>query len=100
MAHHVHSLDDAGQPLDDREAARRRLRARRDLGTNVVAFVVINAVLVGIWAMSGAGYFWPGWIIGLWGAGLLLHGWDTFGRKPITEADIDAEVKRRGRRES
>jgi hypothetical protein len=50
-----------------------------------------------IWAVTGAGYFWPIWVIGPWGVGLALHAWDTFVRKPITEADIDAELTRRHR---
>lgn len=80
--------------LDEREAARRRLRARRDFGSNIVAFIVVNAALVAIWATSGGGYFWPAWVIGLWGVGLVLHAWDAFIRRPISEADVDAEMRR------
>jgi hypothetical protein len=40
----------------------------------VVAYLVINAFLIAIWAMSGFGYFWPGWARGGWGALLLLTG--------------------------
>lgn len=29
------------------------------------------------------------------GVGLALHGWDTFLRRPVTEADIEAELRRR-----
>jgi 2TM domain len=49
----------------------------------------------GIGAATGAGYFWPAWIIGIWGVILVLHWWNAFGRRPMTEADIDAEMKRR-----
>ena len=79
---------------DERELARTRVRARRDFTSHLVAFVVINAFLVGIWATTGAGYFWPGWVLGGWGAGLVMHAWDTFLRRPVTESDIDAEVQR------
>ena len=44
---------------DVRDQARRRLQKRSDLGAHVVAYMLINAMLVGIWAISGAGYFWP-----------------------------------------
>ncbi len=81
----------------DRERARKRLQARRDFGSHVVAFVVINAFLVGIWAFTGAGYFWPAWVLGVWGAGLVLHAWDAFVHRPITEADVDAELRRHQR---
>lgn len=80
----------------DRELARSRIRARRDFTAHLVSYLVVNAFLVGIWAATGAGYFWPGWVLGGWGAGLVLHAWDTFLRRPVTEADVEAEVRRMG----
>jgi hypothetical protein len=32
-----------------------------------MAYLVINAFLVGIWAASGFGSFWPGWVLAVWG---------------------------------
>jgi len=43
----------------DRVEARKRLEARRGFMSDAVAYVVINAFLIGIWALTGAGYFWP-----------------------------------------
>ena len=43
---------------------------------------------------TGAGYFWPAWVLGCWGAGLVLHAWEAFVRRPITDSDIDAELRR------
>jgi hypothetical protein len=88
-----------GAPTDadlvsERERVRERLQLRRDFGTHVVAYVVINAFLVGVWAFTGAGYFWPAWVLGVWGAGLVLHAWEAFVRRPITESDVDAELRR------
>jgi uncharacterized membrane protein YecN with MAPEG domain len=80
--------------VSEREQARKQLQNRRDFASHVVAYIVINAFLVGIWALTGAGYFWPAWVLGAWGAGLVLHAWDAFVRRPITEADIDAEIER------
>ena len=77
----------------EREAARKRVQAKRDFGSHLAAFVVINAAFIGVWAMTG-GYFWPAWIIGLWGAGLIMHAWDVFVRRPVTEADVDDELRR------
>ncbi len=76
--------------------ARARVTQRRDFGSHVVAFTVVNSAVVLIWALTGAGYFWPAWLIGLWGIGLVLHAWDTFVRRPVTEADVEAEVRRHG----
>jgi 2TM domain len=81
----------------ERERARKRLQTRRDFGSHVVAYVVINAFLVGVWAFTGAGYFWPAWVLGGWGAGLVLHAWDAFAHRQITDADIDAELHRHRR---
>lgn len=55
----------------------------------------MNSMLVCVWAVTGAGYFWPVWIIATWGAGLVLHAWDVYFRQPLTEADVDEEVHRR-----
>ena len=79
-----------------RSAARKRLEAQRGFVSDLVAYAVINAFLIGVWAFTGAGYFWPGWVLAGWGAALALHAWDAFWRRPITEADIDGEVRRRG----
>jgi hypothetical protein len=81
----------------DRERARQRVQDRRDFGSHVVAYIIINAFLIGVWAFTGAGYFWPAWVLAAWGVGLVFHAWDTFLRRPITEADIDAELRRQHR---
>lgn len=81
-------------PPDERTAVRERLQLRRDFSSHVVAYVVANAFLIGIWWFTGAGYFWPAWVLGGWAIGLVLHGWEAFVRHPITEADIDAEIAR------
>ena len=85
----------ATEPVTERETARRRLEAKRDLASHLVAYLVINSLLVAVWAITGSGYFWPIWIIAPWGAGLVLHAWDVYIRKPVTDADVDAELRRR-----
>jgi hypothetical protein len=44
------------------------------------------------WAITGAGWFWPVWIIGCWGIGLVPHAWEAFVRRPVTEKDIEDEL--------
>jgi hypothetical protein len=82
------STDDPARVL-----ARKRIDRRRNLQGGLVAYFVINAFLVAVWALTGAGYFWPGWIIGGWGIGMLLGLWDYL-RGPVTDADIDNELRR------
>jgi len=79
---------------DRRRAAIERLTAKRDLSTHILTYVVVNAAFVAIWVLSGGGYFWPIWIIACWGVGLVLHVWETYGRRPITEEDIQREMTR------
>lgn len=81
-------------PSTARDAAIKRLTARRDWWMHLVTYLVFNGALVVIWYVTGHGYFWPGWLIGLWGAGLLVHAWDVWGRRPITEQEISREIDR------
>jgi hypothetical protein len=80
-------------PSPDRAAARKRIEKRRGLQGGFVAYVVVNAFLVVVWALTGAGYFWPAWIMAGWGVGMLLGLWDYL-RGPINDADVDAELRR------
>ena len=77
--------------------ARKRVTDRRDFGSHLAAYVVVNGFFVLIWAITGAGYFWPAWLLGCWGIGLVLHAWETFVRKPVTDADVQAELDRERR---
>ena len=83
--------------MDDgalREAALARLEAKREFRTHIAVYVVVNAMLVAIWALSGQGYFWPVWPMLGWGIGLVLHGWKVFYEKPISEEEIRREMDR------
>jgi hypothetical protein len=78
-----------------RDQAMRRLKKKRDFTGDVIAYVIVNAFLIGIWYfVSGRGYFWPGWILLGWGIGLAFHAWDVYGRRDITEADLQREMER------
>jgi 2TM domain len=78
----------------DREQALLRLKKRRDLQGHLVAYLVINAALWGVWAATGAGYAWPAWVTGGWAIGLLLNAWEVYLRAPITEAEVQREIER------
>ncbi|HVT77456.1 MAG TPA: 2TM domain-containing protein [Acidimicrobiales bacterium] len=84
----------ANHESDEWRQARKRVTERRDFGAHVVTYVVVNAFLVVVWSITGHGYFWPVWIIAGWGMGLVLHAWDVFLRRPVTDADIEAELHR------
>lgn len=81
--------------LDERrEEAIERLEAKRDFRTHMVVYVLVNALLIGIWALSGAGFFWPIFVIFGWGVGVVLNAYDVYIKKPITEDEIQAEMHR------
>jgi len=84
----------AEEQEDLHKQARKRLEKRRDFTTHVVTYVLVNAMLIGIWAISGAGYFWPAWVLLGWGVGLALNAWDVFFRRPITDSEIRQEMAR------
>ena len=84
--------------MDDRDAGReaaiKRLKNRRDFRSHVVIYLAVNTMLVVIWAVSGAGFFWPIWPILGWGVGLALNAWTVYGQRPFTEDDIRKETQR------
>lgn len=71
------ALTDDLPRLPGHERSARRGDARRELGQHVAAFVAVNLVLVLIWALTGAGYFWPVWPILGWGVGVASHASET-----------------------
>jgi protein-S-isoprenylcysteine O-methyltransferase Ste14 len=74
-------------------SARRRVERKRKFVGDLVAYLVVNAFLVGIWAVDGFGYFWPGWVLAGWGVLLVLDAWNVYGRRPITDADVEKELR-------
>ena len=85
----------AATPDDLREVARKRLEDRRGFVPHLIAYIAVNTGLIVIWALStNPGFFWPGFVLGFWGLGLVMHAWSAFFSKPITDADVQREVER------
>ena len=65
-------LDDLprSQPVSAPNAYR---PARRHAGHGWIAFAQVSAVLIAIWALSGAGYFWPAWVMAWWAFALVMR---------------------------
>jgi hypothetical protein len=79
-----------------RAEAIKRVRAKREFRQHLGVYVIVNLGLIGIWAATGADYFWPVWPILGWGLGLLFHGYSVFWQRPITEDEIQREMRRGG----
>ena len=77
-----------------REDARRRVERKRKLLSDFVGYVLINCFLIGVWAVTGFGYFWPGWVLGGWGLLLMLDAWKTYSGGPVTDRDVEEEMRR------
>ena len=88
----MEATPDAEQEL--RKLAVSRLKKKRDFRSHVAIYIIVNAMLVGIWAVTGAGFFWPIFPILGWGIGVGANAWDVYGRKPITEDEVQRETER------
>jgi hypothetical protein len=81
-------------PETNRDAAFKRVKAKRGFQNHATVYMIVNLLLVVTWAVSGMGYFWPIWPIAGWGIGLALHGWSVYFQRPISEDDIRREMER------
>ena len=81
-----------------REFARKQLKKKQDFKQYLWTYFGVSALVSGIWFVTTpTGYFWPIWVIFGMGVGALFAGLDAYGKlseKPITDADVDAEVER------
>lgn len=85
------------QTDDLRDRAVASLKRKQAFKESAAAYVLVNAVLVVIWAVSDHGFFWPIWIMAFWGLGLAMQGWNAYGGPgTIDDAAIDSEMRRLG----
>src|SRR5215211_1619887 len=63
-------LDDLPRTRSVVAAPRTHRSARRYAGHEWGAFARVGVLLIAIWAVSGAGYFWPAWVMVWWGFAL------------------------------
>jgi len=106
----------SGPDSQAREQAIRQIERRRRFWAGTVWSAVGMAILVAIWAIaeyhnaggwptqgfsqsSGTPNVWNFWIIypvGIWLLIMAARGWAVFGRKPISEGQIEREIERQG----
>ena len=56
-----------------RAAERARAANRHAWRAHLTSYLSVNGGLTGLWAVTGAGEFWPGWSIAFWGMFLGWH---------------------------
>jgi 2TM domain-containing protein len=77
-----------------RQAAIKRVEAKRAFRFHAALYAAVNLLLIVVWALTGARYFWPIWPILGWGIGVAFHYWAVFQQKPISEDEIRREMER------
>lgn len=79
-----------------RGEAEKSLKRKRDFRNFAFIYIVVNLILIGVWAFSGGGYFWPIWTIFGMGIALVFSAWDAYGsgKRSPTDADIEKEMRR------
>lgn len=82
---------------DPRARALARIERRRGFQKTALGFAAVSALLVVIWAVSGAGFFWPVFPMLGMGIALAMQGYGTFARKDVSEQEIDREMAREQR---
>jgi class 3 adenylate cyclase len=77
----------------------RRSALEASVRTHLAIYVVVNVMLVGIWAASGGGYFWPIWPILGWGIGVGCHAAPLLRTQPNRRGTAARERTHRRRRD-
>lgn len=67
-----------------------------DFGEHLRVFIAVNALLVAIWALTGAGYFWPVWPFVGWGIAVVLHRVCDPGREAPWASGSTSRPRRKG----
>jgi hypothetical protein len=94
------TYDDSARELELRERAIKQLKKRRDFRGHLMVYVLVNSFLVVIWAVtSGPGnFFWPVFVLGGWGIGLVANFYDVYIADDISEAEIRRQMEVLSRR--
>jgi hypothetical protein len=66
-------LTDLPAVPDERRRAARREAAWDGYSDHLRSYLMVMALLVTIWALTGMGYFWPVWPALGWGIGIASH---------------------------
>lgn len=79
---------------EQRELAIKRIKEKNDFRIHLFVYLVVNTMLLLVWAFTGAGFFWPVFVIAFWGMGLVIHGYTTYRGNDITEDQIQREIRK------
>lgn len=90
---------DIAAPLDERYVSvATEMQRWRDFAAHVCAYLVMNAIFVGVWALGGKGSFWPIYPLLGWGVGLSFQHFHVVLRGQITDADVRRYLSKKAHR--
>ena len=85
-----------------RKYALKQIKKKQDFRQYLWVYAFVSVLVTTIWFFTTPeGPFWPFWVMFGMGIGALAVGLDAYGvlgRKPVSEAEIDAEVERLNRK--
>lgn len=95
------SQDEMRLPAPDAQAGLRaraikQIQKRKAFRAHLLVYVLVNALLVGIWAVSVGpdGFFWPVFPILGWGIAIVAQWYDTYRGGELSEDAIQHEMDR------
>lgn len=77
-----------------RERALASLKRKAEFRTHLITYILVNTMLIVIWAVTSGGFFWPIFPMLGWGVGLGLHAYESYGRQGPSEDRIQREMDR------
>jgi hypothetical protein len=79
-----------------RKVATQRVQAKKGFYSHLTAYILVNLMLLAIWYFTGAGYFWPMWVLLFWGIGLIVNGITVFARRDMgwEKREIEKEIEK------
>jgi len=89
----MRDLEDARSDQELRHQAIQRLKKKHDFHAHLLVYGMVNAFLVAIWAVTGAGFFWPIFPIVGWGIGVVMNAWDVYRSEEPDEDHIRREME-------
>ncbi|HEX5088153.1 MAG TPA: 2TM domain-containing protein [Nocardioides sp.] len=76
-----------------RERALVHLKKKRDFFAHLLVYIMVNSLLIVVWAMTSHGFFWPIFPIAGWGIGVVMNAWDVW-HGDFSEEQVAHEMER------
>ena len=74
-----------------------KAKKRSEFKWSLVKYLLVNACLVGVWALGDRDNFWPKWVILFWGLGIAIKYFKTYYQTGIFSEEKEYEkLKKEG----